>query len=274
MTFLEIIELIAVILAVLAVSRIVTLNVYRFIRIKILYKDVACKVLKHQIIRTTINTKIKIAYAGSDRDTIRDILFTYRLKLPAPFDRFLAYVQIATAYLICDMQGLSTLLGTEYYTFAPMMVHTWKTPRLVKYPLSVLNGIFSFYMILLMMVIPLIGWMFLNWGPHGKFSLESIASDMVIKDENGNVGQLPIVLNPGDEIILDIRYKVGLNAKGFKIDTPYRFLNTFPARTFGPPKPGNFTWVGKGLVILFLGGKLNRLPIELDKKVIIGIGSQ
>lgn len=248
-------------------------KIYQFIKRNVLYGDISCGVLKHTIRGKSFNTKIKIAYAGKGNEVIRDILITYELKLFAPIDRFLAYVRIATAYLKCDMQGLATVLGTRDYKTAPMMVHIWKSPKLVKYPLSVINGIFFSYLTALMTITPIIGWMFLNWGPYGKFSLDSVNSSLRISDADGNVIQLPIVLNEGREITLDIHYRMGLNAKGFEINTPYKFLDSLPPRTFLPPKPGMFGWVGRGSINVFIGKRWNRLLTELDKRVIVGIGS-
>ena len=198
-------------------------------------------------------------------------MFTYRMNLPAPFDRFLAYLNIASAYLTCDMRGLTTLLGTEYYRFAPLMVHVWKVSKVIKYPVSVVTGLFLFY-ITFLMFITIVGWIFLYWGPYGKFSLDSLSESMKIVNSEGITIQLPIVLNPDTEYIWDIKCKMGLKAAGFKVDTPYRILKRFPPRTFCAPKPGRFTWVGHGTTNLYLGDKWNRLPTELGERLIIGIG--
>lgn len=272
MTGQEIVVFIISVLSGLALLRVIFLNMYRFFKVRVMHKDIAIKVLNHQVKERSFNTRMKIAYTGAGRDIIRDILFTYRLRLPAPFDRFLAYVNIASAYLTCDMCGLTTLLGTEYYRTMPLMVHIWKVPRVIKYPISVVNGIFFFYVTFLMLVIPIVGWIFLNWGPYGKFSLDSLSERMRIVNGEGKNIQLPIVLNPGTELTLEIQCKMGLKAKGFKIGTPYRILNRFPPRTFCAPKPGRFAWVGRGTINLCLGDKWNRLPTELGERLIIGIG--
>lgn len=274
MNALQIVASIFGILTGVALLRIIVVNIYRFFKVRVMHKEVAVKILNHQIIDGTFKTKVKIAYTGSNKDILRDILFTYRLKLPAPLDRFLAYVNIASAYFICDMRGLTTLLGTEYYKTAPLMVHKWKVSKIIKYPISVYSGIFFFYGTFLMLIVPVVGWIFLNWGPYGKFSLDSLSQSMKIVNSEGEDIQTPIVLNPGTELILDIQYKMGLKAKGFKIDTPYRILKKFPPRTFCAPKPGRFTWVGLGSADFCLGDKWNRLPTQLGERLIIGIGKQ
>jgi len=268
----EIFVIILAIITALPLIKMAVTKTYQFINRNVLYGDISCSVLKHSTRGKTYNTKIKIAYVGKGSEIIRDILITYELKLFAPIDRFLAYVRIGTAYLMCDMQGLATVLGTKDYKTAPMMVHIWKLPKFVKYPLSVINGIFFLYLTALMTITPILGWMFLNWGPYGKFSLDSVRSSLRISDANGNVIQLPTVLNEGGEITLDIHYRMGLNAKGFEIDTPYTFLDRLPPRTFLPPKPGKFGWLGRGSINVFIGKRWNRLLTELDKRVIIGIG--
>lgn len=268
----EIVIWILSVLAGLALIRVIIINMYRFLRVRIMHKEVAIRILNYQVKDGNLNTRVKIAYAGSGKDIIRDILFTYRLRLPAPFDRFLAYLNIASAYLTCDMRGLTTLLGTEDYRTAPLMVHTWKVSRVIKYPISVVNGMFFFYVTFLMFIVPIVGWLFLNLGPYGKFSLASLSESMKIVNSEGVNIVLPIVLNPGTELILDIQCKMVLKAKGFKIDTPYRILNRFPTRTFCAPKPGRFAWVGRGTTNLCLGDKWNRLPVELGERLIIGIG--
>ena len=124
---------------------------------------------------------------------------------------------------------------------------------------------------ILMLVIP-IGWIFLNWGPYARFSLDSVNESTRIVGVDSQIVQLPIVLKPGSEIILDISYRMRLNARGFSADTPYKFLKGFPKRTLRPPKPGKFTWVGSGNVNILLGNRWNKLQTELDKKIIVGIG--
>lgn len=273
MTQLQIIVVSALVPFLLGAVWVMSKNGYRLFRTKILHRDIAYKVLVHTFHEKACETRIKIAYAGRDKEIIREILFTYRLRLPAFIDRFLANIHIATAYLTCDMRGLTTLLGTEYYRTAPLMVHIWKAPRVIKYPISVVNGIFFFYVTFLMLVIPVVGWIFLNLGPYGKFSLDSVSHSVTITDENGRAVQLPIVLSPGAELIWNVNCKLGLNAKGFRMDAPYKILDDFPARSFRTPKPGYFAWVGSGSIHLCLGDKWNRLPTELDKRVTIGIGS-
>lgn len=273
MTGLELFLTIIGIVAVIPTIRLIFIKTYLFMKKSIFNKDIYCSVLNHSIRGDKGTTKIKIAYAGTGDDILKGIRFTYLLKLPAPIDRFLAYYNIGIGYITCDMQGLTTMLGTQHYIFEPPMIHLSKMPRFVKYPLSVLIGVWWLYYLLLMSLIPL-GWIFLNWGPYGRFSLDSINESIRIVGVDSKIAQLPIVLKPGTEIILDISYRMGLNAKGFSTDTPYKFLKGFPKRTLRPPKPGNFTWVGRGNISILLGNKWNKLLTELDKRVIIGIGSQ
>lgn len=249
-------------------------KVYQYVTRNVFYKDVSCKVLDHRIRGKTWTTRIKIAYTGTSSEAVKDVLLSYRLRLPSPYDRFLNYINVAAGYLMCDMQGLATLLGTQHYRFEPPMVHLWKLPRPVKYPISFLFGLIFLYDTLLMLLLPPLGWIMLNSGPYGRFSLDGIMEDMTITNEKGKVIQLPTILHPGTEIILDFKYRMGLKAKGFPVDTPYRLLNDFPKRTFRPPKPGDFVWIGKGGINMLMGTRWNRLVTKFGEKVIIGIGSK
>jgi len=130
------------------------------------------------------------------------------------------------------------------------------------------------YNTLLMLLFPPVGWLVLNSGLYGRFSLDSIMEKMTITDGEGKVIQLPTILRPGTEITLDFKYRMGLRAKGFPIDTPYRFLDQFPRKTIGPPKPGDFVWVGKGGISMLLGTRWSRLFAEFGERVIVGIGSR
>lgn len=236
-------------------------------------KDIHSNVLKHRITRTKGTTEIKIAYAGMEDLILRDIRIIYRLNLPAPFDRFLAHYHIGISYITCNMLGLATLLGTQHYKYELPMIHLMKMPRFLKYPLSVFVGVWWLYIVLLMSIIP-VGWIFLNSGPYGRFSLESITKTMKITDHENNNVILPVILKPGTETILNIKYTMGLNAKGFSINTPYRIIQHFPKRTLLPPKPGNFIWIGIPSINVFVGNRWNRLSAELGKREIIGIGSK
>ncbi len=93
----------------------------------------------------------------------------------------------------------------------------------------------------------------------------------VVRD-SGKIVIFPIVLSQGKELILDFRYKMGINAYGFSNDTPYDFLTTFPKRTLLPPKSGNFCWTAIGHIELLIGNRWNRLSVKLDDRKIIGIG--
>ncbi len=238
-----------------------------------LNEDIHSSVLKHRIIRAKGTTEIKIAYAGMEDLILKDIRIIYQLKLPAPFDRFLAYYHIGIGYITCNMVGLATLLGTQHYKYELPMIHLMKMPRFLKYPLSVLVGVWWLYIVLLMSIIP-IGWIFLNSGPYGRSSLESITETMKITDHEGNNVILPVILKPRTETTLHIKYTMGLNAKGLSINTPYRIIQHFPKRTLLPPKPGNFIWIGILSINVFVGNRWNRLSAEIDKKEIIGIGSK
>jgi hypothetical protein len=249
-------------------------KIYQYVTRNVLYKDMHCRVLDHRIKGKTFTTRIKIAYTGTRSEALEDVLLTYRLKLRSPYDRFLSYVNVAVGYLLCDMQGLATLLGTQHHRSEPPMVHLWKQPRAVKYPVSILVGLMFLYDTLLMLLLPPIGWIVLNSGLYGRFSLDGIMENMTITNEEGKVIRLPTILQPGTEITLDFKYRMGLKAKGFSIDTPYRFLSDFPKRTIRPPKPGNFVWAGKGGISMLMGTRWNRLLAEFGEKVIVGIGSK
>ena len=261
-------------IAAIPALHLLALKVYQYITRNVFYKDVSCKVLEHRIRGRTWTTRIKIAYTGTTAEAIEDVLLSYHLRLRSPFDRFLNYINIATGYLLCDMRGLATLLGTQHYRFEPPMVHLWKMPKPVKYPTSFFFGLVFLYNVLLMILFLPVGWIILNSGPYGRFSLDSIKENMTITDEGGKVIQLPTILNPGTEIILDFKYKMGLRANGFPINAPYRFLNDFPKRTIRPPKPGDFAWVGRGGINMLMGSRWNRLVVDFSGGVIIGIGSE
>ena len=77
---------------------------------------------------------------------------------------------------------------------------------------------------------------------------------------------------PLQEAVLEINYRLGMNAKGFSNDTKYKLLDYFPKRTLRPPRPGNFTWVGRGAVSLCVGHRMNREMTEIGERVIVGIG--
>ena len=242
------------------------MRIYLFIKRDILYGDISCRVLRHTKYRKSFTTKIKIAYVGNE-DFLEDIIFGYQLRYPALFDRILASINIAIGYITCDMNGLTTMLGNKRYRFEPPMVHLWNASKLIKYPVSILYGLTYLYMSL----VPIIGWLFLLWGPYGKFSLESISDSMRIVAGDKDV-KLPLILKRGDEIILEINYRMGINAKGFSNDTLYKFLVGFPKRTLRPPKPGNFTWIGWGGVSMCVGHRMNRVMTEFSERVIVGIG--
>ncbi len=273
MTQLQIVVVSALFPLLIGAIWVIVKNTYRLFRTKILHGDIACRILSHEFNEKISHTRLKIAYAGREKEIVREIMFTYILRLPKFIDRFLASIHIANAYLTCDMGGLATLLGTVDNKYAPPMVHLWKIPKIIKYSVSVYTGFFLFYTTILMLILPVLGWFFLNLGPYGKFSLDSVPNSVIITDDNGRAVQLPIVLNPGVELIWNVNYKVGLNAKGFGVDTPYKILSDFPARSFRTPKPRYFAWVGSGSINLCLGDKWNRLPTELDKKLIIAIGA-
>ena len=245
-------------------------RLYLFLKRNILYGDISCRVLKHVKYKNSFTTKIKIAYVGNE-NYLEDIKFSYQLRYPAPIDRILASINIAIGYITCDMSGLTTMLGNKRYRFEPPMVHLWNVSKFIKYPLSVLYGLSCLYIITLMLLFPIVGWFFLFWGPYGKFSLDSIPDSMKIIAD-GKVVRLPIVLKKGDEVVLEINYRLGMNAKGFSNDTKYKLLDYFPKRTLRPPRPGNFTWVGRGAVSMCVGHRMNREMTEIGERVIVGIG--
>jgi hypothetical protein len=240
----------------------------------ILNNDIACSVLNYDKNQAPIFTaKIKIAYAGNSDNILEDISFVYYLRLPAPWDRFLAYLNVATGYLTCDMAGLAAILGTQHYNFEPPMIHLWEMPRYIKYPISVLCGIFAFYYVCLMILFIPIGWLFLNMGPYGKFRLVSVKDKTKITDADGAIVELPMLLKASSENIYHVEYEMGLDAKGFLIETPYQLLASYPPRTVRPPKPGSFVWKGKGHILVRLRSKWSRLKVEYDNNAIIGIGN-
>ena len=246
---------------------------YGFIRSNVLNTSISCKVLRHSPRGQTYSTKIKLAYVGEKPGILNDILVSYDLKLRPPVRGIMAWVNIASGYLVCDMKGLSTILGTRQYVTQPPMVHLWKSPA--KYPASVLTGLYFSYFLLLGVllsptVIPLI---FLLAGPYSRFALRSAPGTMTISYADGRDVSLPTVLNPGDELTLEARYKMGLAGKGFPADTPYRFLSRLPRITIRPPKPGNFAWVGKGSISVLGRRGWGRLRVDLGPTVIVGIGS-
>lgn len=245
----------------------------RFINRFVRNNDVSCRVLNHHRENDIWSTEIKVAYVGEKPAILSDILFSYELEQPSPGDSFMQWVNIAMGYLTCDMQGLTTILGTKDYEFAPPMVHLWKS-RWTKYPMSVLVGLyFSYFILLALLLSPtLIPLALLGSGPYGRFALSSTASSMSITYAEGIALELPFVLNQGDERILELKYRVGLSAKGFPADTPYQFLTEWPKRTFRPPKPGNFAWRGRGTLSVLGRKGWGRVRMELGDKVIVGIG--
>jgi len=245
-----------------------------FVNRNMLSRDIVCNVLNYEKKRSPFFTaRIKIVYSGSQDNILQDISFDYNLRLPSPFDRFLAWINLTTGYLVCDMAGLTTILGTQHYKYEYPMVHLWRISKYIKYPISFLFGILSLYWLLVMILFLPVGWILLNMGPYNKFSLVSIKESIKIVGTNGTIVELPILLKPRSEIVFNVDYEMGVNAKGFSIDTPYKFLSGYPSRTFRPPKLGNFAWRGKGNIFVHLGSKWRRLRQEYDYNAIIGIGS-
>ncbi len=270
MSFTLIAEILGIVAAIPVIGLIIR-KVYQFLSRHLLNTDVACSVLYHKI-GHSCHSKIKLAYSGEKAIVLSDIHLTYKLTLPAPIDSFWANFQIAIGYIVWDMKGLTTVLGTKEYRTEPLMVHRFKWPRFIKYPISTLYGLLFFYILLLEFAFFPLGWLFLFSGPYSKFSLISINQSKIITDENGNLINLPLVLNPGTTMELDIKYKLGLNAKGFETDTPYRYLEKYPRRSFLLPKPGKFVWRGIGNIDMNVGKRLNRLKAVLPDRIIISIG--
>jgi hypothetical protein len=216
------------------------LKVCRFIKSNILNADISCRVLRHSLGEGTCNTEIKLAYVGEKPAILSEILVSYYLKLRPRIRGIMAWVNIAAGYLTCDMKGLSTILGTEWYINYLPLVHRWKSP--LKYPISVVTGLYVFYFLLLgvLFVPTVIPFLFLMSGPYGRFTIDSIADTMTLVGADGSKVKLPIVLNKGDELLLKVKYRIGINAKGFPVETPFRFLSDLPKMTVHPPKPGNF----------------------------------
>ena len=151
------------------------------------------------------------------------------------------------------------------------MVQVWKS-KLFKYPLSIYMGWQIFYFTLVGLIVFPIGWIFLLSGPYGKISLDSMDKKKKVTNSNGGVIVLPIILNPGDSIELEVEYELGLSSKGFDPGTPMQFLEKLPKRSLAPPKPGQFVWRGKGTINVLVGSKWNRLNIDLPDNVLVSIG--
>jgi len=251
MTLFGIIIGIATIIAALPlIVRYLIIKPYRFVNNEVFNKDITYRVLNHKIQGKLWTTTIKIAYTGKGQEFINRIHFFYQLNMPGPIYGYYEYLNLATGYLTCNMMGLTTLLGTEYNRWGFPSVHRWKISKFLRNSMSFLFGLYLFYMILLM-TFSIIGLWVPFSGPFGKFALENSDSDLIITDENGSPVILPKIINPGTEITLECKYQMRLNAKGFRPETPYKFLRRYPKATFCPPKPGNFVWVGRGNIHIF-----------------------
>jgi hypothetical protein len=262
------------ILGILGVIPVLVAIYNRFLPIvkkNVLNQGISCSILEHKIRGRVCNTKVKIAHVGVGKEIIDKVLFTYQMKLPAPLDRFLAYIHIGLAFISCDMNELSLLIGTKYNKAIPVNLHLWNVPKYIKYPISVIFGIYFLYGMLLMFICVIPGWFFLNWGPYGRFSLDSLNESMIIVDQNGNEKNFPIILGE-EELTLDFKYKLGLNAKGFSIKTPFKFLTNLPHKSLLPPKPENFCWIGRGSINLMIAEHWSHLTTKLDNNKIISVG--
>lgn len=245
-------------------------RVWSFLYEILRFKNLSIRAIGRTSYRGRPNIMIKTALVGKEDMIVNEVSMQSKLSYSSRFEGFRGWWRLGIAYVLDDVQGLNTVLGTSTPYIGLMAVPFHRINKAyIRKPFSFLWGILILYYCIIFLFPPFLPILF--WGPFQELRLFSGNEEVKLSKKGSKVElERPFILKPGFEKYFTISYtssslyyaffrsKVILkNAKISYVKEPSKL------RGLRLPRNNEFIWRVNDILRVNVSGKIRKYPVKL-----------